>query len=396
MNCLADELVELNAGGNKWKSGGKYFHGTMKEAMKERKNVGKKTNVIIRRSTICSILSTRRHGALLLGNGEVLQPLENPAPPTPTPSSAALRPILLRRRRRRSLLLFRLLPPPPRLSRRHLRRAHRRDGVGGARAHQAGSQKSQRKLLVRGPVLLLEPRAPRRGHFPVLGRARRVHLGSADDAEAYDAPRRRRRGPGAHAARRRGRGGCSAPAARRRARRRARVRVEHAARAGLRAPRRERDGGVGGGRARALAGRRRADGPGGVVRGRRAAGRRAPADAAAAAAAAGAGAEAAAAAGGRPSRGAVQRVRAQQQQWCGRRVGRGRRGEAEREELAAGEDLVGDAHVGRVVPCRREAAGREYAELEVVGGRRWHQMMFGTARRSACRLVGSYLLARHG
>lgn len=161
------------------------------------KKKGEKYN----QETISIYLSTRRRGALLLGNGEVLQPLQDPAPPSSSTLST-----LLRRRRRRSLLLFRLLPPPPRLRRRHLRRAHRRDGVRGARAHQAGSQhQPQRKLLVRGRRVLLEPRAPapapRRGRFPVLGRARRVHLRSADDAEAYDAPRRRRRRPGAAARR---------------------------------------------------------------------------------------------------------------------------------------------------------------------------------------------------
>ncbi|PWZ06512.1 hypothetical protein Zm00014a_037962, partial [Zea mays] len=84
-------------------------------------------------------------------------------------------------------------------------------------------------------------------------------------------------------------------------------------------------------------------------------------------------------------RGAVQRVRAQQQQ-CGR-VGRG---EAEREELAAREDLVGHAHAGRVVPDRRETAGREYAELEVVVG---GQTIFGADVGAG---VAGALPARHG
>jgi hypothetical protein len=291
------------------------------------------------------------HDALVLGNGELLQPLENPAPPGGAP------PALLRR----SLLLFRHLPPPPRLRRGHLRRAHGRDGVRRARAHQAGPQQPQRELLVLlgGGPGLIEPRAPapapraRSGGLPVPGRARRVHLGGADDAQAYEAPRRRRRRPGAAA--RRGRG-CRAGAPARRARRRARVRVEHAAR--QRPPRRH--GCVGRG---APVGRTAAE-PG-RVRGR-ALGRRAPADAAAAAAGARAAADGARAeaAGGRRRRGAVQRVRAEQ------RVARGRRGEAEREELAAGEDLVGDAHVGRVLAGQREPAGREYAELKVLGRRR--------------------------
>ena len=196
------------------------------------------------------------HDALLLGNGELLQPLENPAPP-----GSAL-PALLRR----PLPLFRHLPPRPRLRRGHLRRAHGRDGVRRARAHQPGSQQAQRELPVllggRRPDGLMEPRAPapapraRSGGLPVLGRARRVHLGGADDAQAYDAPRRRRRRPGAAA--RRGRG-CRAAAPARRARRRARVRVEHAAR--QRPP--PRHGGVGRGAAGALVGRTAAE-PGGV------------------------------------------------------------------------------------------------------------------------------------
>jgi hypothetical protein len=157
------------------------------------------------------------------GRGELLQPVENP----PTPAGNALSALLPR-----FLPLVCFLPPPPRLGRGRLRRAHRRDGVRRARAHQAGSQqqpqpklpiqKVDRLLLRSAGARLLEPRdvaysAPRRSR-----RAPRVHLRRADDAQANEAPRGWRRRPGAAA--RRGRGGA------RRARRRAGVRVEHAAR----------------------------------------------------------------------------------------------------------------------------------------------------------------------
>jgi hypothetical protein len=241
--------------------------------------------------------------------GELLKPVNDPAP-----ANAVLLPALLRRRRP----------------------AHGLDGVGRALATEAVAEQPQTELLVDGGVRLLESRAlaasvSRHGGalgVLALGGARWVDVRGA---EAQDAPRGgRRRGPGAAAR--------PSPA---QLRGRARVRVEQAA--GQRPARRCTDAVV----------------PGDAL------GRLAAADAPAAAAA---GARAAAV-GPRPgTHGGGRRV-GPRQQGVGRAVGARRRGRAQREQLAVGEQLVGHAH-GRRLRTRAgrgEGARRRDAELEVIG-----------------------------